>query len=63
MNWGQRQTLSVTPVAIISITNEDKADAMKARLKERFDTEVLTHYNFYRSSAFIQSAAATMEPW
>jgi len=40
----------------IIITTEEKAEPMKARLKERFDTEVLTHYNFMdRQQGFIQS--------
>lgn len=30
----------------IITTTEEKAEAMKARLKERFDNEVLIHYNF-----------------
>jgi len=43
----------------IVITTEEKAEAMKARLKERFDTEVLTHYNFMdRQQGFIQSSAS-----
>jgi hypothetical protein len=33
---------------------------MKARLKERFDNEVLTHYNFVdRQQGFIQAPAAS----
>jgi len=40
----------------IIITNESKADAMKARLKERFDQEVLTHYNFIdRQQGFVNA--------
>ncbi|HET6821044.1 MAG TPA: response regulator [Anaerolineales bacterium] len=40
----------------IIITKEEKAAAIKARLKERFDNEVLTHYNFMdRQQGFIQS--------
>jgi PleD family two-component response regulator len=40
----------------IIITTEEKAEPMKARLKERFDNEVLTHYNFMdRQQGFIQS--------
>ena len=40
----------------VIITNEKKADIIKARLKERFDNEVLTHYNFMdRQQGFIQS--------
>ena len=43
----------------IVITKEDKAEAMKARLKERFDNEVLTHYNFMdRQQGFVQAPAA-----
>jgi diguanylate cyclase (GGDEF)-like protein len=43
----------------IVITTEDKAEAMKARLKERIDNEVLTHYNFMdRQQGFVQAPAA-----
>lgn len=43
----------------IIITTEDKASAIKARLKERFDSEVLTHYNFMdRQQGFVQAPAA-----
>jgi diguanylate cyclase (GGDEF)-like protein len=43
----------------IVITTEEKAEAMKARLKERFDNEVLTHYNFMdRQQGFVQTPAA-----
>jgi PleD family two-component response regulator len=43
----------------IIITTEDKAAAIKARLKERFDSEVLTHYNFMdRQQGFVQAPAA-----
>jgi len=43
----------------IIITTDDKATAMKARLKERFDAEVLTHYNFMdRQQGFVQAPAA-----
>jgi PleD family two-component response regulator len=43
----------------IIITTEDKAEAIKARLKERFDQEVQTHYNFMdRQQGFIQSPAS-----
>lgn len=43
----------------IIITMEEKADAIKARLKERFDTEVQTHYNFMdRQQGFMQAPAA-----
>jgi PleD family two-component response regulator len=39
----------------IIITTEEKAELIKARLKERFDNEVLTHYNFMdRQQGFIQ---------
>jgi PleD family two-component response regulator len=42
----------------IIITKEEKAGALKARLKERFDNEVLSHYNFMdRQQGFIQSPA------
>lgn len=43
----------------IVITTNDKATALKARLKERFDAEVLTHYNFMdRQQGFVQAPAA-----
>jgi len=43
----------------IIITAESKADAIKARLKERFDQEVLTHYNFIdRQQGFVNAPAA-----
>jgi PleD family two-component response regulator len=43
----------------IVITKEEKAEPMKARLKERFDNEVLTHYNFMdRQQGFVQAPAA-----
>ena len=43
----------------IIITTEDKAEAIKTRLKERFDKEVQTHYNFMdRQQGFIQSPAS-----
>ena len=43
----------------IIITTEEKADAIKTRLKERFDTEVVTHYNFMdRQQGFIQLPAS-----
>ena len=43
----------------IIITTEEKAEAIKARLKERFDKEVQTHYNFMdRQQGFIQSPTA-----
>jgi PleD family two-component response regulator len=43
----------------IIITVEGQADAIKARLKERFDNEVQTHYNFMdRQQGFVQAPAA-----
>ncbi|HXF85591.1 MAG TPA: response regulator [Anaerolineales bacterium] len=43
----------------IIITAEEKAAAIKARLKERFDQEVLTHYNFIdRQQGFVQAPAS-----
>ena len=43
----------------VIITQEAKAEAMKARLKERFDQEVLTHYNFIdRQQGFVNAPAA-----
>jgi len=43
----------------IIITTEAKAEPIKARLKERFDNEVLSHYNFMdRQQGFIQSPAS-----
>lgn len=43
----------------IIITKEDKSESIKARLKERFDTEVQTHYNFMdRQQGFVQAPAA-----
>jgi PleD family two-component response regulator len=42
----------------IIITREEKAEAIKARLKERFDNEVQTHYNFMdRQQGFVQAPA------
>ena len=42
----------------IIITQESKAEAIKARLKERFDQEVLTHYNFIdRQQGFVNAPA------
>ena len=42
----------------IVITKETKAETMKARLKERFDNEVQTHYNFMdRQQGFVQAPA------
>jgi PleD family two-component response regulator len=43
----------------IIITNEGKAAAIKARLKERFAQEVQTHYNFMdRQQGFMQAPAS-----
>lgn len=43
----------------IVITNEAKAEAIKTRLKERFDQEVQTHYNFMdRQQGFVNAPAA-----
>jgi PleD family two-component response regulator len=43
----------------IIITKEDKAEAIKTRLKERFDNEVQTHYNFLdRQKGFVQAPSA-----
>lgn len=43
----------------IVITTESKAEAIRARLKERFDQEVLTHYNFIdRQQGFVNAPAA-----
>ena len=43
----------------IIITTEEKASAIKSRLKDRFDREVQTHYNFIdRQQGFMQSPAA-----
>jgi PleD family two-component response regulator len=43
----------------IIITTEEKAEPIKARLKERFDNEVLTHYNFMdRQQGFIQTPSS-----
>ena len=43
----------------IIITKEEKAEAIKARLKERFDQEVQTHYNFMdRQQGFVQAPSA-----
>ncbi|MEW6084399.1 MAG: response regulator [Chloroflexota bacterium] len=40
----------------VIITTEEKAAAIKARLKERFDKEVQTHYNFIdRQQGFVQA--------
>jgi GGDEF domain-containing protein len=43
----------------IIITTEEKASAIRARLKERFDQEVQTHYNFMdRQQGFVQAPTA-----
>jgi diguanylate cyclase (GGDEF)-like protein len=43
---------------IVILSNESKADAIKARLKERFDQEVQTHYNFMdRQQGFVNAPA------
>ena len=43
----------------IIITQNEKADAIKNRLKERFDQEVLTHYNFIdREQGFVNAPSA-----
>jgi diguanylate cyclase (GGDEF)-like protein len=43
----------------IIITVEGQADTIKARLKERFDNEVQSHYNFMdRQQGFVQAPAA-----
>jgi PleD family two-component response regulator len=43
----------------VVITSEEKSAAIKARLKERFDNEVLSHYNFMdRQQGFVQVPAA-----
>jgi PleD family two-component response regulator len=43
----------------IIITKESKAEAIKARLKERFDNEVQTHYNFMdRQQGFVNAPSA-----
>ena len=43
----------------IIITTEEKAEAIKSRLQERFGQEVQTHYNFMdRQQGFIQSPAS-----
>jgi len=42
----------------VIITSEEKSTAIKARLKERFDNEVLSHYNFMdRQQGFVQAPA------
>jgi len=43
----------------IIITADEKASGIKARLKERFDNEVLSHYNFMdRQQGFVQAPVA-----
>jgi PleD family two-component response regulator len=43
----------------IVITTEEKAGAIRARIRERFDKEVQTHYNFIdRQQGFVQAPAA-----
>ena len=43
----------------IIITTEEKAEAIKARLKDRFDNEVQTHYNFMdRQQGFVHAPTA-----
>jgi PleD family two-component response regulator len=43
----------------IIITREQKAEVVKNRLKDRFDQEVQTHYNFMdRQQGFVQAPAA-----
>jgi PleD family two-component response regulator len=43
----------------IIITQDEKADGIKNRLKERFDQEVLTHYNFIdREQGFVNAPSA-----
>jgi PleD family two-component response regulator len=43
----------------IIITKEEKADAIKTRLKDRFDNEVQMHYNFMdRQQGFVQAPTA-----
>ena len=43
----------------IIITNEAKADAIKTRLKERFNQEVQSHYNFIdRQQGYVNAPAA-----
>ena len=42
----------------VIITSDDKSASIKTRLKERFATEVLTHYNFMdRQQGFVQAPA------
>jgi PleD family two-component response regulator len=43
----------------VIVTSEEKSAAIKARLKERFDTEVQSHYNFMdRQQGFVEAPAA-----
>jgi GGDEF domain-containing protein len=43
----------------IIITSDERSAAIKARLKERFDNEVQTHYNFMdRQQGFMQAPGA-----
>ncbi len=43
----------------VIITSDEKSAAIKARLKERFDTEVQSHYNFMdRQQGFVEAPAA-----
>ena len=43
----------------VIITSDEKSAAIKARLKERFDAEVQSHYNFMdRQQGFVQAPAA-----
>jgi diguanylate cyclase (GGDEF)-like protein len=43
----------------VIITADEKAPAIKVRLKERFDQEVQTHYNFMdRQQGFVQASTA-----
>jgi PleD family two-component response regulator len=43
----------------IIITKEEKADAIRSRLKDRFDNEVQTHYNFMdRQQGFVNAPTA-----
>jgi GGDEF domain-containing protein len=47
----------------IVITTSDKAAAIRARLKDRFDREVQTHYNFIdRQQGFVQAPGADDTP-
>jgi PleD family two-component response regulator len=47
----------------IILTTEEKAEGIKNRLKERFDNEVQTHYNFMdRQQGFVQAPTAEGTP-